>query len=343
MIMKISIKQLSTITGFSPATISNALNKKPGVNKTTADIIFKAAVDSGYMQNAKITSIRLIVYKKHGIILADTPFFSELIAGVENAGREYGYETVICHLDRQSENYDKHLKTILDDNTTANLVLATELETEDMTPFQNALCPVVMIDGWFEDMSFSAVLINNTDAMFNATTYLIANGHTKIGYLKSSVSIQNFYCRQSGFLRALSKAGTQYHPEYIISLFPTMDGAYKAMNKYLDTQPVHLPTAFCADNDIIALGACKALKEHGYDIPKDVSVIGFDDISFCDISSPPLTTIRVFKQEMGAIAVRQLVNMIKTGTKVKTKVQICTEFVERESVKKMITKETMRK
>lgn len=334
--MKPSIKQLSQITGFSPATISNALNKKAGVNKDTSDIIFKAALESGYLQNSKITNIRFIIYKKSGEIIANSPFFAELISGVENAGREYGYETVICNLDQGEENFDKLLESILADRTTANLILATEMDAEDMAPFKKALCPVVMIDSWLEDMSFSSVLIDNTDSMFNAVTYLIKNGHTKIGYLKSSVPIRNFYSRQRGFLRALDRAKIPYDPEYTIALFPTMDGAYKEMNKYLDTKPVNLPTAFCSDNDIIALGACKALKEHGYDIPQNVSVVGFDDIPFCEISSPSLTTIRVFKQGMGEIAVEQLMHLINTGTKIKTKVQICTEFVERESVSRII-------
>ncbi len=334
--MKPSIKQLSELTGFSPATISNALNKKAGVNKETSELIFHAARETGYLQSAKITSIRFVIYRKSGKIIDNSPFFAELISGVENAGRDYGYETVICHLDHGSDNFDKLMKNILEDSSTANLILATELDEEDMAPFKDARCPVVMLDSWLENMSFNAVLIDNTDSMFQAATYLIANGHKKIGYLRSSITIRNFYCRQSGFLRALLRAEIPYQPKYIISVSPTMDGAYSDMSKYLDEHSDDLPTAFCADDDIIALGACKALKEHGYDIPNDISVVGFDDIPFCDISSPPLTTIHVFKQEMGEVAVRQLANLVKTGTKTKTKVQVCTEFVERESVKRLV-------
>ena len=104
------------------------------------------------------------------------------------------------------------------------------------------------------------------------------------------------------------------------------------MSAYLDTKP-KLPTAFAADNDIIALGAMKALKEHGFKIPRDISIIGFDDVPFCEISSPALTTIRVFKQEMGQMAVKQLLGKIKSESYIKTKIQICTEFVERKSVR----------
>jgi len=333
--VKTSIRKLSEITGFSPATISNALNNKKGVNKETADIIYRAALESGYVNDTKIKSIRFIVYKKHGKVVADTPFFSSLISGVENECRACGYETIICHLDKSDENFEKQLDQILNDRTAANLVLATELNEKDAAPFKHAFCPVVMLDCWFESMNYDAVLIDNTDSMCNAAQHLIDNGHKKIGYLKSRTQIKNFYYREVGYRRALLRANIPINPQYIISLEAcSMDDSYKNMGQYLDNHN-DLPTAFCADNDIIALGVCKALKEHGYEIPEDISIIGFDDISYCEISSPPLTTIRVFKQEMGALAVRRLVNVIKSGNNIKTKTQICTEFVERESVRKI--------
>lgn len=336
--MKPSIRKLSEITGFSPATISNALNNKKGVNKETAEMIYQAALEAGYVNDAKIKSIRFVVYKKHGKILADTPFFSSLISGVENECRACGYETTICHLDRTDENFYKLLDQILSDRTAANLVLATELNEKDAAAFKKAVCPVVMLDCWFEDMSFDTVIVDNTDSVCNATQYLMSYGHRKIGYLKSKTQIKNFYYREAGYRRALLRADIPIESKYIISLEPSMDGSYKSMSDYLDHHD-DLPTAFCADNDIIALGACKALKEHGYSIPKDISIIGFDDIPFCEISSPTLTTIRVFKQEMGAFAVRRLVSTMKSGNNIKTKTQICTELVERESVRRIYANE----
>jgi LacI family transcriptional regulator len=84
---------------------------------------------------------------------------------------------------------------------------------------------------------------------------------------------------------------------------------------------------------MIALGAMKALIEKGYRVPEDISLIGFDDLSSCEISTPRLTTIRVFKQEMGQLAVRRLRDVIRDSNGIKSKIQICTEFVQRDSVK----------
>lgn len=332
--MKTSIKQLSEMTGFSPATISNVLNKKKGVNKETAKIILQAAADAGYINDSKVTSIRLVIIRKHGRVVADTPFFSALISGIENECRSNGYDTTILHLDQYDADYAQALEELLQDRTTANLVLATELNEEDVEPFKDTACPTVMLDCWFEAMNYDCVLIDNTDSVCNAATYLVRNGHTRIGYLKSNTQIQNFVFRELGYQRAMARAGLTINPDHIVPLSPSLDGSYLDMKSFLESHS-DLPTAFCADNDNIALGACKALQEHGYKIPDDISVIGFDDMPFCKISTPPLTTIRVFKEEMGAMAVKRLVDIIKNSSTVKMKTQICTEFVERASVKRL--------
>lgn len=121
-------------------------------------------------------------------------------------------------------------------------------------------------------------------------------------------------------------------PEHTFLLTPSMEGACADMEALLQREP-DLPTAFFADNDMIALGAIRALKQNGYNVPGDVSVVGFDDLPFCAISSPPLTTIKVYNREMGSAAVRRLMELVKYGDSICTKVQVRSSFVERDSVR----------
>ena len=104
------------------------------------------------------------------------------------------------------------------------------------------------------------------------------------------------------------------------------------MKRYLLRSP-KLPTAFFADNDMIALGAVKAMTDMGVRVPDDVSVVGFDDLPFSSISAPPLTTLRVPKMEMGRVAVRRIAEIIKTGEDLCLKQQVLPMFIERDSVK----------
>ena len=121
-------------------------------------------------------------------------------------------------------------------------------------------------------------------------------------------------------------------PEYIATVGTRIETAYEGMKRYLK-QTIEIPTAFFADNDIIAIGAMRALKEFRYKIPDDVSVIGFDNIAFGAISDPPLTTVGVYKHEMGEVAVRELAMAMDNPRKAKLKMQVSTSFVERGSVK----------
>ena len=185
-------------------------------------------------------------------------------------------------------------------------------------------------------MSFDTVLINNADAARMATEYLVEKGHKKIGYLKGSFRIKPFRSRYAGYKNALDRAGIPVVEDYIVELSPTMDQAYQDMTEFLTRKPKpKLPSAFFADNDMIALGAMKAMWECGIRIPEDVSIVGFDDLTFSSIANPPLTTLRVPKQDMGRVAVRRLRDMMKDAPGLHLKTQVCTEFVERQSVREM--------
>lgn len=332
--MKASIRSISKITGYSPATVSNALNHKKGVNKDTADEIFRVAHEIGYNNESKISRIKFVIYKRNGSIIDNSPFFTNLLDGVETECRVSGYEMMVCNLDRRSDSFKQRLDELLNDKTTAVIMLGTEALDEDFKFFEDAKCPLIILDSWCTSMNFNGVLINNEDSAKNAVEHLIQKGHKEIGYLRGKFRIKAFSARANGYSRALYKHGIPTKEGYIVNLSTTMDGAYRDMLTYLEQKP-KLPTAFFADNDMIALGAMKALIEKGYRVPEDISLIGFDDLSSCEISTPRLTTIRVFKQEMGQMAVRRLLDVIKDGNGIKTKIQICTEFVERDSVREL--------
>lgn len=329
--MKASIKQISEITGFSPATISNALNHKKGVNRKTSDLIFQVAKEIGYISENKISRIRLVIYKRNGLIIDDSPFFSVLLKGVENECRASGYEMVMCNLDRNEPDYEEQVKNLINDTSAAVILLGTELLDEDFPLYMNGNTPMVLLDCWSSNYPMNAVLINNADSAVNAVQYLISRGHREIGYLRGKFRIKAFTSRFIGYGRALSKNHIPMNDQYIYTVSTTMDGAYRDMKEHL-ARGAKMPTAFFADDDMIALGCIKAFEEAGYKIPEDISVIGFDDLPFCEISSPRLSTIKVFKYEMGQLAVRRVIELMKDGSKINTKIQVCTEFVERDSV-----------
>jgi len=334
--MKVSVKKISELTGFSQATVSNALNGKRGVNQKTAEIIREAAEKLGYFSENHISKVKFVMYKRDGSVVEDTPYFPLLIAGVEQECRTNGMDLTICNLDRRDSDFAEQLRQVQQDNTCGVILLGTEIMDEDIGIIQGMNCPYVLIDYWKDDMNLNSIMINNVDSARIATDYLIRNGHREIGYLYGDFRIVPFETRFAGYRSSLRRNGIPMKEEYLVKVGTTMDTAYQGMLKYLSAKP-KLPTAFFVDNDMIALGAMKACQDKGIRIPEDLSMVGFDDLTFSSIAATPLTTLRVPKQEMGRYAVRRLLDVINgNGDKnAFAKVLICTEFVERSSVRKM--------
>ncbi len=330
--MKASIRMISEMTGYSTATVSNALNNKRGVSKETADKIIKVAQDIGYLSDIRISRVKLVTYIGVASAFYDSPFFSLLIAGVEAECRRMNMETVSYHILRTSPDYEESLEELLNDASSALIILATEMDEREAAKFQRAKAPLVILDNWYENLPFDAVLIDNVDSAYKAVCHMIEMGHTKIGHLQGDFPIKNFSYRLQGYLQAMHEHGLKVEPSYTVLLSPGMEDACADMARHLEKGP-EMPTAFFADNDMIALGAMRALQQAGYSVPNDVSLVGFDDLPFCAISTPPLTTIKVRNFEMGRVAVRRLMELIYFESEFHTRTQVMSTFVKRESVR----------
>ncbi len=330
--MKVNIRKISEITGFSMSTVSNALNRKKGVNKNTAEKILKTAEELGYRVEEEITKIRFVIFRKNGMIIDESSFHPAVIEGVERQAKLMGYETVFCYVDVSDTDYEEQLQDILTDMQSGVVLLGTEMLEEDYTPYAGARNRIILLDGHSDSHAFDSVLINDMEAAEEAVAYLERKGHRRIGYLRGEFRIQAFRSREKGYYRMMNQCGFPVEPGYVVTVGTRIETAYQKMREYLSGAK-EVPTAFFADNDVIAIGCMRAMKECGYDVPGDISVIGFDDVAYGLVSDPPLSTMHVYKQELGARAVRELLSMEEKESRAKVKIQVCAEFVERGSVK----------
>lgn len=338
--MKCTVKSISQLAGVSPSTVSNVLRGKKSASEETVNRILQIAREMGYrggmLSGSKIDTVCFVLFKKHGQVLADTPFFSALMEGIERSCRRFGCGLHVHNINVQDGDVREHVAEILALKNVGLILMATEMEAEDAMLFSSTQMPLVMLDGWLEDFCYPSVLINNSDAAYKAVKYLIDQGHRKIGYLRSEVPINNFYARSAGFRRAVEKFSLPYDKRFnCLSLPPSMDGSYRRMCEYLEDKP-KLPSAFFADNDAIAIGAMKAMQEKGLRIPDDISVIGIDDMPYSRVSTPTLTTMRVFKEAMGEMAVRKLMDIARGDSPIPIKTQVGTKLIIRESVRKIL-------
>jgi len=336
--MKLKAKDIAKKLSISPSAVSFVLNNKPGVSEETRRKVLKVIDQMGYNTNIFSKSalthnrnVRFIIYKKHGLVVSDTAFFSALMEGIDREARNLGYNLIVTYMDENKDNLMKLFHIIKETSPDGIMLLATEMTKEDLKPFKKLNIPLLLLDSYFESENLDTVIINNIEGAYKATCYLIELGHIDIGYLHSSVWINNFDQRMAGFKKAINNKGLKLNENLIFCLEPNIDSSYKNMLEILEKKP-KLPTALFADNDIIASGAIKAMKEFGIKIPQDVSVIGFDDMPFCEMIDPPLTTIMVYKQRMGMIALKRLVERIDEAPAETIRIEVNTTLIKRKSV-----------
>ena len=235
------------------------------------------------------------------------------------------------NLYRREADYEQQVEDLLGDTSSAILLVGTELSEKDAKVFLTAQVPLVLLDCAFENLPFQCVLMENENAVAEAVRYLIAQGHTKIGYLYGSVRTRNFTCRANGYRRALLEQDLPIADSFQFEMPVSITGAYEAFGHLLD-EGREMPTALFADNDMIALGDMQALQNHKYRVPEDISIIGFDDIAFSEVCAPGLTTIHVYKKELGQAAVRRLLELIREPGQAKMRIQVYNKLIERGSV-----------
>jgi len=334
--MSITGKELAAKLGVSEAAVSMALNNKPGVSTVTKKLIIDTAKEYGYdftripSQPAKLQgNIVFAQFKKSGAIITDNPFFSELTEGIGNSCQKFGYFINIQYL-YEHNDINAMLQDYASSGTKGIILLGTEMNINDLRLFSDQKLPLVVLDCYFSNHPANYVIINNMQGAYIATEYLIKKCRSQPGYLQSDYPIQNFMERADGFYKAIRTNGMSTSRSIVHKLAPSVEGAYSDMLSYIKGGD-SLAGCYFADNDLIAAGAIKAFKECGYRIPKDISVIGFDDIPLCTITEPSLSTIRVPKKEMGEIAANRLFELINNKNITNIKIEIETSIIKRGS------------
>ena len=342
----VTIKDIAKKLNVSPATVSLALNGRPGVNEQTRENILSLAQELNYIGNIgenktfkrrtqkNFGNIGFLVYKRYGRVITDSEFFTALISSVEQAARAQNYTILLtyCIGDNEISNAIKLLKS---SNLVGLLILGTELAEEDAELFYQLNLPIVILDCDILGCELDTITIHNADGIWRGMKYFYEQGHRDIGYLHSSFSIRNFEQRRLGYENCLEKLCLDRDSQKIFLVEPTIEGTCADICELVN-QGIKFPSAIIADNDLIAIGAMKAFAQCGIKVPDDVSIIGFDDIPMTSIIEPQLTSVHVSCEALGDLAIKQLLRRKKNSSAVPKRISIATSLIIRSSVKRLI-------
>ena len=335
--MSITAKQLAAKLGLSESAVSLALNDRPGVSSATRKRVFEAANELGYdfarkgiSPSSRKGTVCFVIYKKSGAVVDDTPFFAQLIDGVNTGCRRANYDCVTRYL-YEDDDVPGQIYALNLSKFSGVILLATEIDENALRLFSDLKTPVVVLDAYFEKLAFNYILINNIQGAYMATEHLIKKRRAQPGYLRSAYPISNFDQRADGFYKAIRASGMSTSQSQVCRLSPSQEGAYADMRQLLagGDKPAD---CYFADNDLIAIGAMQAIREAGYRIPEDVGVVGFDDMPACEYITPQLSTVEVPKHYMGQTAAMRVVQLIENKQAQPLKIEVSTRLIRRKSV-----------
>ena len=330
---RLKFREIAALANVSPAAVSIVYKGRPGVGSQKRKEIAELLTQNGYVVSPLTApvqgSIRFLKYIKHSYLVdGNTGFVNAIIDSVEQECRLLGYDLLITTVN--SSNLAETLQMLRQSPPDGVLLLGTEMDSGDFPAFQSLACPIVVVDNPMENETVSSVTMDNRGAIYESVRYLRGLGHSKIGFLSNEIPSSNCRCREKAFSQAMQDEGLSRDSAPVYPVLPTLMGAYSTVRRYLE-QGVLFPSAVIANNDCIALGAAKALKESGLRIPEDISLTGFDGIQFSEISEPPLTTIQVPCHEIGAAALKLLCRHIADAGFIPRKVLLTAKLIERES------------
>lgn len=312
MAKRVTLDDVAEHAGVHKATASRALNERTQhqVNAETLKRVRRAARELGYLPDVVARSLRTASTQTVGIIIPDimNPIFPPLVRGVEDFLQPRGYSALIVNTDglshTESEAFDSLLQRRVD-----GFILATGrlVEQDFLVEARRRGIRIVMANR-DADAGFPVVMADNAAGIAEAVRHLVSLGHRRIVHMAGPDDFSTTRTRARAFIQATAEVGAE--GEVVAGGPLTAEAGERAMDALI-ARPGPRPTAIVAGNDLMALGVIRSMHAHGLECPRDISVVGFNDMPFAGDFSPALTTVRVPLRDIGIQAARTLLTAIE--------------------------------
>ncbi len=337
--MRTTIKDIANYTGFSVTTISLVLNGKADkIPKSTKDVIFDAVEKLNYRPN-QIGLVKKRT-KTIGLVISDVSnvFFSNLAKGVEDECRRNGWNLILCNTNDLHKRDLEYIQ-VLADKGVDGILFCMSLDSdkkralESVDLMKKLKMPFVMIDRFLEEVDCCSVIVNHRSGGYAATKHLLELGHQNIACVAGPLALEDSQHRLKGYKEALEEYGIAYDPDLIYEGNYDRESGKEAVEYILGLSKK--VTAIFSFNDMSAYGVYNRLKKHNYYIPRDMSLVGYDDIFFSEILDVPLTSVSQPVYDMGVEAVQQIISEIGSGVNSRKCITFQPKLTVRESTQRL--------
>lgn len=337
--MRIKSKDIAKELGISPATVSLALNNRPGVNEKTRQRILEYIREKEEKEffwqkqssSASKGTVMMITYIKNDIIMGRNEQHHPVMDEIENLVKRSGYDFCYRVFWEQMQKLEDLLDSCRKMNVKGILFWAAEMNRADIYPFLELHVPIVTGDNLFYEEGVDSFLIDNKEGICRCVDYLVDKGHSRIVYLAENIEIFNFIERREAFVHEMAKRECGDATNRIRYLGSNVDEVYESMKKYLE-KGIRGTTAFVLESSVISLGVSKALLERNIRVPRDISLIGFDALPPYSVPGIDLTIIKGTHTKRMLAAINHLLRHIEGSNDEIIKVYYKTRLLEGNSV-----------
>lgn len=306
-----TIKDVAARAGVSITTVSRYLN---GSRVRQGALIEEAIQALAFRPNQLARSLKSGSTRTIGVLVPDiaNPFFADVVKGVESVMRAGEYSLLLCNTDESVER-ERTVAAILLQKRVDGILMAPAAEWSDAPLILQARhVPVVLIDRRIEADGFDVVLVDNANGARQAAEYLVSLGHARIGMISGPLDTTPGRERYEGFVQGLRARGCELDGRYLQVADFREDGGYQSALRLLAVRPP--PTALFAANNLMAIGALRAIHNLGVRIPQEMSFVSFDDLPLAELTTPALTVISRPSTEQGVLAMRLLQFRMENST-----------------------------
>ena len=328
----VTILDVAKEANVSPSTVSRVLNNSGSISQATVENVYKAVEKLHYEPNVFARSLRK---KETRVILILTPnvinpYYAHIISGISDMMRKLSYSAFICNTGNDMYQMREYLTKLEKRQADGAILMSVEKGEKWLQEYSNDF-PIIETSEFDPKIKIPHVSVDNYQAAYDAVSYLISLGHKKIGTISSVNKFISTELRLKGYQNALQDAGIDIHDNYIA--YASADYSYQSgcneTRKLLSLS--ERPTAIFCIGDVLAIGAVNTAREMGLNVPKDLSVIGFDNVEQIGMFSPHLTTVAQPCVGIGEKAVELLFRLIRQEGNVPIETIVPYELIVRES------------
>lgn len=331
----ITIKDVAKKAGVSISTVSRVINDSKPVTNEVKQRVLDIIKETGYVPNPLARSLVTKKSQLIGVIVPEVTdtFSAEILNGIEEISKMYNYDILLANTYSERESELKNINLLRAKQVEGIVMICWDIDREVVKVLENSGIPAVYISKTSRDIDIFNVSIQNYPAAKEMTQYLIDRGHEKIALmLTGNKNTDLIDERLEGYKAALEENKIPFESELVVTTDgTTYENGYSSAKELL-TGSKEIPHAIFATSDEVAIGAINACFDLGYKVPQDISVAGFNDVKLAKIYRPKLTTVYQPLFDMGAVAIRMIIKMVKGKEIEDKKVTLPFKIVDRESV-----------